>query len=71
MACSLPVLSSNDSAKSILPPELIFAENNPGELAEKIQALQDRGYGQTLRAYVVENHNLGKLIDKISGFINE
>lgn len=69
MACGLPVLSSNDSAKSILPPELIFAENNPGELAEKIQAAQNRGYGQILRAYVVKNHNLVKLIDKIAATI--
>ena len=71
MACGLTVLGSNDSARAILPPELIFDGDNPGELAGKIQAAQNRDFGRKLRPYVAENHNLKKLIDKISDFINE
>ena len=69
MACGMNILSSNDSAKTFLPTELLFQENNSAELAQKIKLVSQRFYGQNLRNYVVENNNLDKLIDKISDII--
>ena len=69
MACEMNILSSNDSSRSILPKELIFNENDPIELAEKIQLVSQKPHSQELRNYVVENHNLNKLINKISEII--
>lgn len=66
MACGMKVLSSNDSSRAFLPPELIFNENNPTELAEKIELGSKKPSDYELRSYVVENHNLDKLIDRIS-----
>lgn len=69
MACGMKVISSNDSSKGFLFQELIFNENDPVELAEKIQLVSRKFYGQELRNYVIENHNLEKLISKISEII--
>ncbi|MDO8496464.1 MAG: glycosyltransferase family 4 protein [bacterium] len=71
MACGMNVLSSSDSARSFLPTELIFNGNNFLELAEKIEKTSNRNLGEQLRQFVVENHNLDKLIDKIVGLINK
>ncbi len=69
MACGMNVLSSSDSARSFLPTELVFEENNVPELAKKIEKTYKKNFGSQLRQYVIENHNLDKLIDKISGLI--
>ncbi|MEK7076390.1 MAG: glycosyltransferase family 4 protein [Patescibacteria group bacterium] len=69
MACGMNVLSSSDSARSFLPAELIFDENNVQELADKIKKTDEKEFSGQLRQYVVENHNLNKLIDKIAGLI--
>ena len=69
MACGINVLSSSDSARAFLPPELIFEENNAVELADKIEETYKKNFGSQLRQYVVENHDLDKLIDKIAGLI--
>ena len=71
MACGMKVLSSNDSARAFLPAELIFDESDPLELAVKILALKDKPVSPALREYVVTNHNLDSLIDKISKKIIE
>ena len=64
MACGIKVISSNDAARTILPVELLF-NDNPQELADKI--LQSKEINtDSLRNYVVENHNLSALISKIS-----
>lgn len=65
MACGMNVLSSNDAAKSFLPAELLFKNDDSAELAQKIELISNKNYGQDLRKYVVENHSLDKLIDKI------
>lgn len=65
MASGMNVLSSNDAATVFLPRDLIFAEDSPQELAEKIKKIYRKNFGQELRNYVVENHNLEKLLDKI------
>ncbi|MDP3696698.1 MAG: glycosyltransferase family 4 protein [Candidatus Taylorbacteria bacterium] len=69
MACGMEVLSSNESSKSFLPEELIFDENNASQLAERIRTISRKSASPALRNYVVENHNLDKLISKISSTI--
>lgn len=69
MACGIRVLSSNDASKFFLPPNLIFDGKNSQELADKIFKLKDGDLGLNLRDYVTRNHNLEKLIDKISQYI--
>ena len=64
MACGMNVLSSNDASRGFLPPELIFNQDNSAELADKIKNIQ-LSQGRNLRQYVVENHSLSGLIDKI------
>lgn len=71
MACGINVLSSSDSARSFLPTELVFQENDAQELANKIEETYKKNFGSQLRQYVIENHNLDKLIDKIAGLINK
>ena len=63
------VLSSNDAARSFLPPELVFKKNNVVELAEKIENAHKHKTNGKLREYVLERHNLDRLIDKIAGLI--
>jgi len=69
MACGCTVLSSNDSAVQFLPPELVVSDKDSEQLARKIQEVAGRDYGRQLREYVVENHSLDKLIEKISAAI--
>jgi glycosyltransferase involved in cell wall biosynthesis len=69
MACGMKVLSSNDSSKAFLSKSLIFDQDDPRELAEKIQMLNHGQYDPSLREYVINNHNLDNLIDKLSKFI--
>lgn len=71
MACGMRVLSSNDSAQSFLLAELLFNESNPSELADKIVAVAYRPTDLALREYVIKNHNLEILIEKISRVINQ
>ena len=69
MACGMRVLSSNDSSMAFLPGNLIFIEDDPLELASKILTVKDSAIDPDLRHYVVQNHNLDILIDKISNYI--
>ncbi len=69
MACGMKVLSSSDAARGFLPDNLIFNENNAQKLAEKIIQIKDSQVSESLRSYVVENHNLVKLIDKLTKII--
>ena len=65
MASGMKVLSSNDASKAFLPPGFIFNDNNPQELADKITELSKKENTGFLREYVVKNHNLDNLIEKI------
>ena len=71
MACGMNVLSSNDASRSFLPANLIFEENDPVNLADKITAVKDTTIDADIREYVVKYHGLGKLIDKLSKKILE
>lgn len=66
MACELPVLSSSEAAKSVLPSALIFPEGEAVKLADKIEFLSQNVFSYGLRNRVLENHDLSKLIAKIS-----
>ena len=73
MACGILVLSSNFSAKDFLSPQFLFDEDNADDLAFKLQFISQKYYSmesdRPLRNYVVQNHNLENLIDKISNYI--
>ena len=65
MSCGINVLSSNDAARKFLSAEFLFNENDSKELADKIERISKTSPAGSLRQYVVENHNIHKLIDKI------
>lgn len=65
MASGLKVLSSNDSSRAFLGSELIFSMDDSQELAKKIISSKNSKLDPKLREYVVENHDLNSLIDKI------
>lgn len=71
MACGCLVLTSNKALQPVLPPEFIFQEKNSQNLAEKIVVLlkltqtEKENYGRNFREYVIKNHDLKILIDKL------
>ena len=71
IACETLIMVSNNSFKGILPEEFIFEENNAENLKDKIANLFKKGTkekedsGKRLREYVVKNHSLDVLIEKI------
>lgn len=67
MACGMKVLSSNDAAKSFLSEELIFLSNDPEDLSLKILRPDKTDFDA--RQYVLDNHDLKKLIDKIAAIL--
>ncbi len=71
MACGMKVLSSSDSARFFLPSESLFNESNSSELADKIFVMKDRLVDPILREFVIREHNLDALIEKISRVINQ
>lgn len=66
MASGNTVLSSNDAASKFLPKELIIQGNDPEEISKKILDVKDRDFSRELREYVVQNHSLNGLVEKIS-----
>lgn len=71
MACGMNVLSSNDSSRKFLEDSLIFKEDDPKDLADKIKNLRDADHRKECRDYVLENHDLNKLISRISATIKD
>ena len=71
MASGIRVLSSNDWSRRHLPPELVFGENDPIELADKIENIFRTDFRKKLRDLVVAGHNLDNLIEKISAVIKK
>src|SRR3989344_3450964 len=69
MACGINVISSNDAAIKFLPKELIVGGSDPKELAEKIKEISGKNFGVELRDYVIKNHSLANLVEKISSRI--
>ena len=80
MATETPVLTSNDAAAEILGPlkdPCLFPSRDDHALAERIEKIlrmseqQRRELGQGLRAIVVHNHTVGKLVDRIIQVVSE
>lgn len=72
LAIGVPVYSSSEAFKNILPPQFLIFDN-PRELAEKIANFtppSDEAVS-SLRDYVVENHSLDNLISKIVKEMNK
>ncbi len=67
MACGMRVLSSNDAAKSFLPEGWIFSSNDLEDLSLKILRPDKADFDA--RQYVLDNHDLKKLADKIAAII--
>jgi len=67
-ATCMPVLASNSGFEDVLPPELRFAREDPGDLAEKLGRLRDadrNAIGITLRAAVEERHSVEHWADEV------
>ena len=72
MACGMTVLSSNDSSRAFLPPELFIQGESPDLIADVITKVSGYDYNTyKLRDYVVKNHSLPALIEKISRIIED
>lgn len=81
MACGLPILTSNEAASGILqpwaetsliPPELSFEESSRLFATKTIRFRERstwsrRQLGNELRQFIVEQHNLRKLAERIAG----
>lgn len=72
MACESLVLVSNRSYERKIDPRFIFLENDAEDLAQKIESLfsltsqTKTDSGVQLRDYVMKNHSLAKLMDKLN-----
>lgn len=69
MSCGVSVFTSNEAFKEILP-EKYFTEKKPEIIAEKIIKMENetRDISLRLRDYVIKNHNLDNLVEKIAKF---
>jgi len=71
MATETLVLVSNESFRNVLPEELMFRENDTGDLCQKVkiilnQSQDDReALGRKLRIIVEEEHSLKKLVSLV------
>jgi len=71
MACKCLVLISNRDFESAVSDRFIFKEKDAESLAEKLQYVfglkeeEKNNFRDVFRSYVVENHNLEKLSEKI------
>jgi glycosyltransferase involved in cell wall biosynthesis len=71
MACGCLVLVANKSFEGVLSKEFIFNQEDFQDLASKLiwalklSLLEKEKYGKDFRKYVMENHNLETLIQKI------
>ncbi|MDO8592366.1 MAG: glycosyltransferase family 4 protein [bacterium] len=77
MACEIMPLVSSRSYEKVLPPELIFKEDDEKDLAEKLLKVlampepETKILGQKFRQYVLASHSLDLLAGKIAeSFIN-
>lgn len=72
MASGIPVLTSNEAFKSVLPESLFVERRTPGFLAERIMALaESRASDFDLRRVVVEKHSLEHTIGKIARHLTD
>lgn len=71
MACARPVVTSNESFRSLLPEPFRFAAGDAGELAEKagrwLRAPESEraAAGAEMRAIVARDHGVGPLMERL------
>ena len=71
MACENLVLVSNKALQVVLPPKCFFEEKNSSDLADKLEELlklsqeKKTEWGRNFRQYVINNHDLFKLADRL------
>ena len=72
MACETTVLASSKVLREVLPEALRFREGDDSDLTEKLKDLLSNSaenkavYGKQLRDYVVENHSLNLLSERLA-----
>jgi glycosyltransferase involved in cell wall biosynthesis len=72
MACGTLTATSNEALKEIIPAELFFEEYDAASLAHVLATVlelpetQKISYREKLRSYVVEQHSLSLLIERLS-----
>ncbi len=69
MASGMQVVSSNDAARAFLPAELTVDDRDDIAVADAIERLGRRPADPQLRTYVVDHHNLDRLLDAIVSHI--
>ncbi|RJQ14852.1 glycosyltransferase [Candidatus Parcubacteria bacterium] len=76
MSCEMPVLVSNKSFEGVIDERCIFSEGDSHDLALKLERLFDLNkeeeelLGEKLRDYVIKNHSLDALIDRLTPILN-
>ncbi len=77
MAGGCLVLVCNKSFEKVLPKEFIFEEGNPKDMARKIENIfrlseeEKDKYREKFREYVLKNHDINILVDKLVKHFNE
>src|SRR3989344_3596976 len=66
MASGTTVISSNEAAIKFLPKELVVSGDNAEELADKIKKIVGNDFSAELREYVIKNHSLNNLVERIT-----
>jgi len=66
MACGMQVLSSNDAARAFLGVDKLFKEDDSKELSEKILSLPAVPANHSTVDYVLNNHSLSNLVNRVS-----
>ncbi len=65
MACNVPVLTSNEAFKELLPEKYLVKEGDSQMLAKKVTEFCASQHTENLRSLVEANHSLDSLINKI------
>ena len=69
MSCELPVVSSAESFKDILPKSAVIERNSPDDIVRAIKRIREQKPPvSTLRKYVIEKHGLQNLVNIILQF---
>lgn len=75
MACENLALVSNKAFEKILPNDFIFQEKDAEDLAQKIKQIfnlsleEKQKYATEFREYIIKNHSLNNLIQKIKDIL--
>lgn len=65
MACGLPVITTSEAFRDLLPSQYLLNHKDSEAMAEKILALKNINKDLSLREIVVKNHNLDNVVRNI------